>query len=345
MRGRIGVRWGRAGVLFTWSALSFVVSAGCGGGQDQVKEPDLVADPPLTDSASSKGAASSHIGNGRTAIENNQFAEAKIHLEKAVSIDPKNAEAVGLLALAKDRLGDKKGAEEDYKKAIALDPQATGASANLAALYLEEPARPDEAIKILKDALAKNPKDPTLRENLAFAYSLKGDTENASKQYDAIIAGGGDSVQVRMAYGSLLLQAKEKEKATEQLRKALAGAEKDGPVLATLGRMFSVASAHGDCVKAFDAAIAVEASNPDNFVQRGLCRHSLKDEAGARADYEAAIKAKPDHALAHYYLGYSWLLDKKYDTARIELGKALKLGEGTNIAKLARQKLDEMPKK
>lgn len=320
--------------------------AGCGGGQEAVKDPPLDADPPIAEGGgAAKGASGTELDRGIAYIKNEKFEEAKAHLEKAVALDPKSSQAAYYLAVAKEQLGDKKGAEEGYKKAVELDPTNASAAQNLAAIYLEDPPRPDDAIKLLKVALAKTPKDVPLMQNLAYAYSLKDDIENASKQYDAIIAGGGDSVQVRQAYGMLLLQAKQKEKAAEQLRKALDGAEKDGPMLATLGRMFYVAGSYGDCVKAFDKALAAEPEKPDSLVQRGVCRHNLNDKPGARADYEAAIKAKPDHAMAHYYLGDSWLLEKKYDTARIELGKAVKLGEGTDVAKLARKKLDEIPKK
>jgi Flp pilus assembly protein TadD len=229
--------------------------------------------------------------------------------------------------------------------ALKLDPKLAEAAGNLTALYLEEPARPDEAIKILKDMLAKVPKDTALMTNLAYAYALKKDVANASKQYDAIIAGGGAGVDVRLAYGQLLLDAKQKEKAAEQFKKGVEAADKDAPMLITLGLLLGQAGAFGDCVKAFDKAIAQKSDHPESFVRRGICRHELKDEAGARADYEAAIKLKPDFAAAHYYLGVSWMMDKNYPTAKIELTKASTLAGENELGKRARQKLDELPKK
>jgi Flp pilus assembly protein TadD len=313
--------------------LSAALLVGCGGGEPQVEDPSrLDADPPLSDdgAGAQKGAAGTDLQRGKAYLEEGKFAEAKDQLEKA---------------LAKEKLGDKAGAEQSYMDALKLDPKLAEAAGNLTALYLEEPARPDEAIKILKDMLAKVPKDTALMTNLAYAYALKKDVANASKQYDAIIAGGGAGVDVRLAYGQLLLDAKQKEKAAEQFKKGVEAADKDAPMLITLGLLLGQAGAFGDCVKAFDKAIAQKSDHPEPFVRRGICRHELKDEAGARSDYEAAIKLKPDFAAAHYYLGVSWMMDKNYATAKIELTKASTLAGETELGKRARQKLDELPKK
>ncbi|MCK6590477.1 MAG: tetratricopeptide repeat protein [Polyangiaceae bacterium] len=342
--------------LIAAAALSAASLAGCGGGEPQVEDPtsaernfsDEEPTPPPpgnTGQTAQKSPSSADLQRGKAHLEEGKFAEAKDLLEKARAGDPKNVEAAFYLALAKEKLGDKAGAEQAYMDALKLDPKLAEAAANLTALYLEEPARPDEAIKILKDMLAKVPKDTALMTNLAYAYTLKKDVANASKQYEAILAGGGGGVDVRLAYGQLLLDAGQKEKAAEQLKKGLEAAQKDAPILITLGLLLGQAGAFGDCVKAFDKAIAVKSDHPEPYVRRGICRHELNDEAGARSDYEAAIKIKPDFAAAHYYLGVSWMVDKKYPNAKAELTKASTLAGDSELGKRARQKLSELPKK
>jgi Flp pilus assembly protein TadD len=334
--------------LVAAGALSAALIFGCGGGDSQAEDPSSVrldADPPLSDDGAQRGAAGTDLQRGKAYLEEGKLPEAKDHLEKARAKDPKSVEAAFYLGLAKEKLGDKAGAEQSYKDALKLDPKLAEAAGNLTALYLEDPARADEAIKILKETLAKVPKDTALMTNLAYAYGLKKDVENASKQYEAIIAGGGAGVEVRLAYGQLLLDAKQKERAAEQFKKGAEVADKDAPMLITLGLLLGQAGAFGDCVRAFDKAIALKADHPESYVRRGICRHELKDEAGARADYEAAIKIKPDFAAAHYYLGVSWMMDKNYPTAKAELTKASTLAGESELGKRARQKLDELPKK
>jgi Flp pilus assembly protein TadD len=340
-------RFGIKGLLAAGIFAIASSSAGCGTGAEATKDPVLTADPPLGEDASGpKGASATELQRGKTYIENEKYGDAKEHLQKAMDLDPSSSQAMFYFAVAEEGLGDAAAAEASYKKALAADPKFAEAAQNLAALYLRDPARPDEAIKLLNDALAKVPGDIGLLQNLAFAYVLKKDVENASRQYEAILAKkGGDTPQVRLAYAELLLEAKLRDRAAEQLKKVLAGTEEDASKLVTVGRLLAAAGAYGDCVGAFTRAIAIKADDPGLFMRRGRCRQELKDEGGARADFESALKIDPKFVPAHYQLGLSWLAEKNIPNAKASLTKAADLGKGTEIGKSARQKLDELPKK
>jgi Flp pilus assembly protein TadD len=321
--------------------LAFVALA-CAPAPPPPETPDLTADPPQGSvEGAAKGGASTEVARGVAYVKNEKYAEAKPHFEEALKADPKHAEASYYLGLCKEKLGDRPGAEELYKKAIEIDPKFVEASENLAAMFLDDPPRPDEAIKLLKEALAKAPGNARLMQNLAYAHGLKGDIDAASKQYEAAIA-KGDSVQLRFAYGALLFEAKQHDKAAEQLRKALDAAGDDPPMLATLGRMLAHSKAFGDCVKAFDRAIKLKPTDPEFFVRRGTCKHELKDEDGAKADYDAAVKVDPQFAAAHYYQGLSFLAAKQRAAAQSALEKAAKLGGDTAIGKQAKEKLESL---
>lgn len=317
--------------------------AACAGGADGPRGPELTADPPIGSTSADQGAAQTELQRGVAYIKGEKFDEARSHLELSMQSHP-TAEAAFYLGVAREKTNDRPGAEASYKAALKLDGRFAEAAANLAALYLDDPPRPDDAIAVLKEATGRVPGDPRLLTNLAYAYGLKGDVESASKQYEAALAKGEDA-QVRFAYGSMLFEAKEPEKAAEQLRKALAGAKDDAPLLVTLGRMLGATKAYGDCVSAFDRALKLKATDPEWLVRRGTCRHELKDEAGAQADFTQAIKVDPQFAAAHYYLGLSLVSDKKRQSGATELEKAAKLGAGTPIGKSAKDKLQELQKK
>jgi Flp pilus assembly protein TadD len=340
-------RFGRLGTTIARRHLGAIGFAGalaltaCGGATEPPQQA-LTADPPLGGpEGADRGAASSAVQRGIALIKNEKYAEARQQLEQAVTADPKNAEAAYYLGLAREKTKDRDGAEASYKAALAIDPAFVEASENLAAVYLDEPPRPDEAITVLKDALAKAPDNARLMQNLGYAYGLKGDVDGATKQYEAAIA-KGDSIQLRFAYGSMLFEAKQHDRAVEQLKKALDGTADDAAMLATLGRMLGHSKAFGDCVKAFDRATKLRPKDPELLVRRGTCKHELKDEPGAKADYEAAIKVDPQFAAAHYYLGLSLLSAKQLQGAATSLERAQKLGEGTPIGKLAGEKLAEL---
>ncbi|MEZ4298172.1 MAG: tetratricopeptide repeat protein [Polyangiaceae bacterium] len=307
------------------------------------EDPVLTADPPAGGAEGlAASAANTELQRAIAYIKNEKFEEAKKHLEAALAERPDHAEANYYMGVTTEMLGDKKAAEGFYSKAIAADPALVDAATNLAALYLDEPARPDEAIAVLKSALKSVPDDAALHQNLGYAYGLKKDYENAGKEYEAALA-KSDTAQVRFAYGALLFEAGDMEKAAVQLRKALDGTTDDVPMIVTLGRMLGKAKAYADCVRAFDMALKSK-TDPEWLVRRGTCKHELSDEDGARQDFEAATKADPKFAAAFYYLGMSYALNlKRYKPqAILALQQAVKAGEGTDIGKKAAEELKKV---
>ncbi len=324
----------------------FLVFAGasalaCASAKPPVEEP-LAADPPLSGAAaleSSQGRT--ELERGVTYLEGDKVEEAMKHFELALASDPNLADAHFYLGVCKEKLGDKLGAEDGYKRALELDPKALGAAQNLGAMYLDDPSRTDDAIAVLAAAAKIAPEDAGIQSNLGFAYARKKDVEHASAAFAAAIA-KADSASLRLAYGELLLEANKLDQAAEQLKKGLALVADDVPLLATFARDLGHAKAFGDCVAGWDRAIKLKADEAEFFVRRGLCKHELSDEAGARKDYEAAIKLNASFAAAHYYLGMSYVADKRRAQAMAELDKAKKLGEGTPIGKQAADKLKEL---
>lgn len=295
-------RFGMKGLLLPLLLAASASLAGCGGPQ---KDPNVGDDSSLLkdDQHDPPPAAAAELAEAQKLIDAGKFAEAKEHVDKASAIDPKSGQVLFAKAVVAEGLGDAAAAEASYKAALAADPGMVNAAQNLSAIYLGEPARPDEAIKMLNDVLAKAPGDIGLRQNLAYAYSLKKDVESASKQYDMILSTkGGDTPQIRIAFAGVLLDAKLNERAAEQLKKVLAVTEDDVGKLVTVGRLLQIAGAHGDCVSAFGRAIKIKADEPGLFTRRGMCRQELKDEAGAKADFEAALKIDPKFAPAQKML-------------------------------------------
>jgi Flp pilus assembly protein TadD len=325
-------------------ACAAVLSLSACGPDEPPKAPPLVADPPLVQSgpAPDDGAAQSEIDRGLAYVKAEKYAEAKEHFEKAVAAKP-SAMAWTYLGIAKEKSGDRPGAESAYKSALGLDAGFPEAAQNLAALYLDDPPRPDDAIAVLKAAIAKTP-EPRLYQNLGYALGLKNDVEGAVRAYEAGLAKGEDA-QIRFAVGALLLEHKLPERAAEHLKKALDAAKDDAALLVTIGRMLGSVKAYGDCVRALDRAIKIKATEPEFFVRRGTCKHELGDEPGAQGDFEAAVKIDPKFAAGHYYLGVSHMVQKHKLQATVELEQAIKLGAGKPIGKAAQEKYDELTKR
>ena len=333
------------------TTLAFGLS-GCGGGTPDAAQPQApsqsappslppsMAGPPPSDTAAPQASEKSgpDVERAIASIKAGDFRSAKAALEQALHKNAKNGTASYYLGVALENLGDKPGAEQKYKDAMANAPDVAEAAINLGALYLDQ-SKWDDAIAVTQKGLAKRGDDPALHANRAVALRGKGDKQGAAAEYERAVKVIGDNPGLRYGYGSLLLELGNKPKAASELKAALAAAGSDRALLASIGRMLGPAGAYAECVSAFDKAIAA-GPDPEFHVRRGVCRHSLNDESGAKADFEASIKLNPKYAPAHYYLGES--LRAAGDAARAakEFDAAHSLDPGSALGKKAKEQAD-----
>ncbi len=323
--------------LFALMALT----AGCPTTKPPVDEP-LKADPPLSDPSPTAKKSNPELDRGVAFIKSGKFKEAEVHLQNALTLEPNNAEGLFYSGVIVEQTGgDLAKAESFYKRALEQDPGLVDAAANLAAVYLSEPARPDEALQLLNDALRKAPSDPVLLTNLGYAHFLKKDSENAAKAYSKALA-SQESAETRLQLGIVLFESGKAEEAVPHLLKAAAARNDDAQSLATIARMLGPGKAFGDCVRLLDRVVTLKKADPEILVRRGVCKHSLKNEKAAAADFEEAIKLDPKFQAAYYYLGQSQVELKNKPAAKIHFRKALNLGKDTPIGKKAKKELDSL---
>jgi tetratricopeptide (TPR) repeat protein len=299
-----------------------------------------------TPSSSAEAKGGPEVDRAIAAIKANDFRSAKAALEQALHKNPKNGMASYYMGVALENLGDKAAAEQEYKNAMANAPDVAEAAVNLGALYLDG-KRWDDAIAVTQKGLTKRGDDPALHANMAFALRGKGDKPGAAVEYERAVKVIGDNAELRFAYGTLLLEMDNKPKAATELKAALASAGSNRALVASIGRSLGAAGAFAECVSALDKAIAA-GDEVELRVRRGLCRHSLKDETGAKSDFEAALKLDPKFGPAHYYLGESLLATgnaaqavKEFEAAaaanpQSELGKRAK-GQAEAARKVAKK--------
>ncbi len=303
--------------------------------------PALVADPAPTEDGLPPGAGTGELDRGVAYVKKQAWAEAIAHLDKALEAKPDNAEAEYYRALAHDNLKDRDKAEKGYARAIELDEKLINARLNLAAIYLEEPIRAGQAIAMLGPAIDQEPQAPDIRINLAYAYRLTKQYAKAAEQYDEALK-LKDDAEIRYVYADMLFAAGKPKESAEQMRLVLPTVNKDLEKVTVLAHRFAKCEAYDDCVSTFDIAVKLNGKEPGFFLHRGLCKHSLKQEKAARADYSAAFKIDPKFAPAYYYLGMSYLGDKKRQMALKAFEKAAKTGKGTRVGDKAKAQIKKM---
>lgn len=305
--------------------------------------PSLIADPANGGSGAPPGAGTSDFDRGVAYVEKQAYAEAILHFDRVLEVQPDNAEAHYFRALALLKSDKPAEAEPGLVKAIELDGNLTHARVHLGAIYLADPPRPDKAIAVLEPAMAKEPKAVDIRDLLAFAYRLTGKNDKAAEQYDKALA-IKPTPQLHFAYSDLLFEMNKHAEATTHLKKALPAFKKDAKQLAGIGERFRHLKAFDDCVAAFDDALALDASNAGPYVLRGLCKHALHKEADAQEDYRRALKIDAKFQPAYFYLGVSFLDSNMRGKGVEQLEKAVKIDASTAMGKAAQQKLAELKK-
>lgn len=321
-----------------WAALLGLL-VGCG----PAPAPQAPDNPPPVDNNSGQSAggggggqvtqaSSPKVQQGMDAIEAKDFAKAKKVLTEAHSDNPKDPQAAYYLGLTDDKLGDKQDAVDLYRQALKLDPKLVQASMNLSALLLDM-NKPAEAVKVVKQALTSSPKDPGLLTNLALATEAAGDKPGAIKAYANAVAASPRNMELRFAYAENLAAAGKSDQAMAQLRQVVSD---DPKLMFATGDLYARMHKFSECVGALDKVIQAKPA-PGVYILRGRCRHGMKDAAGEKADYEAALKLDGKLAAPHLYLGQLYKAQGKKKQALVEFKKAAALGAGKKVGLAAKK--------
>ena len=160
------------------------------------------------------GCEKAYVGLGMSLIDANALVEAKNTFEKAISLfprssrayaglglvyilvdqpenaissfdnalklNPRNANAYNGYGIALDMIGEHETAQANYRAALELDPTNISYESNVA-LSLALCGNVYEAIHILERLVRSPNVTPRVRQNLALAYGLAGDTKMAKK--------------------------------------------------------------------------------------------------------------------------------------------------------------------
>jgi tetratricopeptide (TPR) repeat protein len=320
-------------------ALAILVAA-CGG-PPPAKNPE--PDPPLDDEPGAvEGPAvepsSAKVKQGMDAIQTGDFEAAKTLLSEAVDETPNDPQAAFYLGVALESLEDLEGAAASYEKAVELDPRLVEARINLSGVLLDS-GDATRALQVADGGLKVEPKNAPLLLNRAAALDVQGNEKEAVSAYAAAVEAAPNNARAHYLFAEVLAKSGKEDRAKAELAKAAKSDEID--VLASTGRLFGRLKAFDDCVAALDRAIEKE-KLAELIVQRGVCRHGKKDDAGAKADYEAAIATDPKFAPAQFYLGQHLKTTGDKKGAKKALEKAVELDPDGGVGKAAKKALKEL---
>lgn len=293
--------------------------------------------PKATDEGADEVPASKRLETAIKLIQTKTYGEAKKLLEKVLAEDPNNSQAHFYLAVAAERLDDKEGATEQYRKALELDPKLVEAAENLSAMLLDNKDF-EGALLAANVGLKQEPKNLNLMTNRALSEQGAGKLDDALKSYEELLGVKGEDEGFRYAYAEILSIQGQKAKALQAWDKLLKSQNAD--LLAAMSKPLAGLEAYDKCIVALDKAIELK-KDPEFYVRRGLCRKKIVpvDPKAELADYESALALKADYTPAQYYLGMAHWKNKQAAEAKEALEKVVASGNA-RFVELAKKALD-----
>jgi TolB-like protein/tetratricopeptide (TPR) repeat protein len=170
-----------------------------------------------------------------TVLASEAFPKARTAALKALALDNSLAEAHSALANVKEDFDwDWKGAEEEYRQAIALNPGYANAHAWYSNLLLEQGRLPD-AIVEAKLALQLDPLSAFTNDNLAAILYYAGDYDQSIEQCQKTLEIDPASYRAHRHLGQVYIQRRMYEEAVSELKKAVDLSPGSTEALADLG--------------------------------------------------------------------------------------------------------------
>lgn len=218
---------------------------------------------PIPPSPAGRGAAD--FIEGRRLLNAGDFAGAVARLAAAASADPRNAEYHSVYAHALWRSGDRDRALSEHSVAARLDPR--------------------------------------LQMDYARGLDVAGHTEEAVREYEAILAQNPDTSVAREDLGRLLFRSGQYAKAAEHLRQAVERRPDDPVVQQELAYSLDQAGDREQAAAVYRDVLKVA---PNATVTRGLLAENLYErgqKSEAVAVLQEGLKQAPDAPLLQRQMG------------------------------------------
>jgi predicted O-linked N-acetylglucosamine transferase (SPINDLY family) len=243
-------------------------------------------------------------------------------LERAVRLDPHNAELLKTLGNAKKASGDSEGAIASYRRSLEISPHYLPALYNLG-MTLHEMFRLDEAERCFRRVLELDPVDADALFHLGALLHKRSELEEAAQIYRAALRRAPDNPHLWLALGAALAeqpgQIEESIRCLREARRCLAQAIERDPkspdARNALGNVLQEEGRLDDAIEQYRAAIAFSPDHAASYNNLGCALVRKGELAEAVGCLREVIRLKPDFAEAHFNLASAHSLAGRRDDA------------------------------
>lgn len=210
---------------------------------------------------------------------------------KALSYNPKDANSLYGRAIARDMIGDKKGAKQDLQESSDLYKQQGDKTGLKRAQEMQnlwsgkEVSTPDkdfrdaanafnqgnykEALKGWENLLKKDPNNAAANYNMAITYAKLGNKESAGQYFEKTLQLNPNMAEAHDGYSRILLEQGKTQEALQHI----------------------------------DKSLQINPKNPNAYMTRGVIYLQNNDPSNAITDLSKAISYDNENPVLYYYLG------------------------------------------
>lgn len=240
-----------------------------------------------------------------------KYRDAINAYNKAIELDPKNAQAYLERGHAFDMLDRPENAIEDYERVIAIDPKLAVAYERRGDIYARL-GNYQQAIKDYSRAIEVDPKRAAdAYRSRAFVYEDLGNYQQAIKDLTKAI----EAIEADPKYSqkTFWVEVKKYAYACNYFSRALAYEE--------LGD-------HEQAIRDFNEVIKLDPKDQENrqtYLRRGLANYKLRKYAQAIEDFDRTIELRPKDKQAYRRRGKAFDALSKYNLAIRDYDRAIEI--------------------
>ena len=250
--------------------------------------------------------------------------QARAIYEEIVRINPRNFDALQLLATIAAQTGE-------YEKAVELFAQVLAVHTNNAGLFnnrgvaLFELKRLDEALASYARAIAIKPDYAEAHYNRGNAFLERHLFDESLASYSRAIAVKPDYAEAHYGRGNAFKQRQLLPDALASYERAIACKPDYAQAYANRGNVLKELGLAQEALASFERAIQIHPDYAEAHGNRGVCLHDMGRIEEAVASYERAISIDSAYAEAHSNLGVSLLALERLPQALASYARAIAL--------------------
>ena len=174
-------------------------------------------------------------------IDQKRLADARDKLRDLVTKNPRSVAVNTLLGTVLHLMNDTAGAEQQYQRALGLDPTAAVAANNLAWHYVASKRNLDQALQLAQTAFRALPEDPHINDTLGWTYYHKAMYDAAIRHLQQSVSRSPKDAGMQYRLGMAYARSGNTQSAVKALKTALSlsnsfdGVEEARKMLVELG--------------------------------------------------------------------------------------------------------------